>query len=171
MKSNMFKTWEVNHKTKTITAKSMCQVKERVWGLRRSNLLLKKSLNWLKKIKTCNKLLNWRLKIEEITCQKFDEDFIENIVENLIEVKHGNESIIHNPQVSVDLLRMTTQYVDFLGVENFNFIINPLLIDVANKLKVDKKKFYATPYEEFKFQNRIMLLKHSKYLFIWSRRF
>ena len=66
---------------------------------------------------------------------------------------------------------MTTQYVDFLGVENFNFIINPLLIDVANKMKVDKKKFYATPYEEFKFQNRIKLLKHSKYLFIWSRRF
>ena len=66
---------------------------------------------------------------------------------------------------------MTTQYVDFLEVENFNFIINPLLIDVANKLKVDKKKFYAAPYEEFKFQNQIKLLKHSKYLFIWSRRF
>ena len=91
------------------------------------------------------------LKIEDITCQKFDEDFIENIVENPVEVKHGNESIIHNPQVSVDLLRMTTQYVDFLGVENFNFIINHLLIDVANKLKVDKKKFYATSYEKFKF--------------------
>ena len=58
---------------------------------------------------------------------------------------------------------MTTQYVDFLGVENFNFIINPLLIDVANKLKVDKKKFYAAPYEEFNFQNRIKLLRHSKY--------
>ena len=111
------------------------------------------------------------MKIKEITCQKFDEDFIENIVEDPIEVKHGNESIIHNPRVLVDLLRMTTQYVDFLGVENFNFIINPLLIDVANKLKVDKKKFYATPYEEFKFQNQIKLLKHSKYLFIWSRRF
>ena len=46
-----------------------------------------------------------------------------------------------------------------------------MLIDVANKLKVDEKKFYATLYEGFKFQNRIMLLKHSKYLFIWSRRF
>ena len=112
-----------------------------------------------------------KIEDEDITCQKFDEDFIENIMEDPIDVKHGNESIIHNPQVSVDLLRMTTQYVDFLGVENLNFIINPLLIDVANKLKVDKKKFYVTPYEEFKFQNRIKLLKHSKYLFIWSRRF
>ena len=66
---------------------------------------------------------------------------------------------------------MTTPYVDFHGVENFNFIINPLLIDVANKLKADEKKFYAKLYEEFKFQNRIKLLTHSKYLFIWSGRF
>ena len=29
MKSNMFKTWKVNHKTKIITVKSMCQVNER----------------------------------------------------------------------------------------------------------------------------------------------
>ena len=57
---------------------------------------------------------------------------------------------------------MTTQYVNLLGVENFNFIINHLLIDVANKLKVDKKKFYATLYEKLKFQNRIKLLKAFK---------
>ena len=50
-------------------------------------------------------------------------------------------------------MKMTIQYVDFLGVENFNFIINLVLIDVANKLKVDEKKFYATLYEGFKFQN------------------
>ena len=69
------------------------------------------------------------------------------------------------------MLKMTTQYIDFLGVENFNFTINPLLIDVANKLKIDEKKFYTTLYDRFKFQNRIKLLKHSKYLFIWSGRF
>ena len=96
---------------------------------------------------------------------------IENIVEDSIKVKYEDESTTHNPQVSIDLLKMTIQYVDFLRVENFNFIINPLLIDVANKLKVDEKKFYATLYEGFKFQNRIKLLKHSKYLFIWSGRF
>ena len=96
---------------------------------------------------------------------------IENIVEDSIEVKYEDESTTHNPQVLVDLLKMTIQYVDFFGVENFNFIINPVLIDVANKLKVDEKKFYATFYEGFKFQNQIKLLKHSKYLFIWSGRF
>ena len=112
------------------------------------------------------------LKIEDTTCQKFDEDVkekkveltvdndrsqemvtIENIVEDPIEVKYKDEFITHNPQVPVDLLKMTTKYVDFLGVENINFITNPLLIDVANKLKVEENKFYATFYEEFRFQN------------------
>ena len=130
------------------------------------------------------------LKIKDTTCQKFDDEvketnvelivedhrnqemiIIENIVEDPNEVKNEDESITHNLQIPVDLLKMTTQYVDFLGVENFNFIINPLLIDVANKLKVDVKKFYAILHEEFKFQNWIKLLEHSKYLFIWSGRF
>ena len=103
-----------------------------------------------------------KLKIEDTTSQKFDEDvkekkvelivdndrnqemvIIENIVKDPIEVKYDDESIIRNPQVLIDLLKMTTQYVDFLRVENVNFIINPLLIDVANKLKVDEKKFYT----------------------------
>ena len=95
----------------------------------------------------------------------------ENIVEDPIEVKYENKSTTYHPQVSVDLLKMTTQYVDYLGIENFNFIISPLLIDVANKLKVDENKFYARLYEEFKFQNQIKSLKDSKYLFIWSGRF
>ena len=86
---------------------------------------------------------------------------IENIMEDPIEVKYEDETISHNHQVPVDLLKMTTKYVYFLGVENFNFI-NPMLIDVANKLKVDEKKFYATLYEGFKFQSRIKLVKHSQ---------
>ena len=114
------------------------------------------------------------LKIEDTTCQRLDEKvkekkvelivdnnrnhemvIVENIVEDPIEVKYEDESITHNPQVSVDLLKMTTQYVVFLGVENCNFIISPLLIDVANKLKVDENKFCAKLYEGFKFKNQI----------------
>ena len=85
-------------------------------------------------------------KIELIVEDHINQEIviIENIMEDPLEVKGEDKSITHNPQVPVDLLKMTTQYVDFLGVENFNFIINPFLIDVANKLKVDEKKFYAT---------------------------
>ena len=96
---------------------------------------------------------------------------VKNIVEDPIEVKYDDKSTTHNPQVLVDLLKMTTQNDDFLSVENFNFIISHLLIFVANKLKVDENKFYATLYEEFKSQNRIKSLKHSKYLFNWSEIF
>ena len=112
------------------------------------------------------------MKIEDTTCQKLDEEvkerkvklivdndrnqemvIVENIVEDPIEVKYEDKFTNHNPHVLVDLLKMTTQYVDFLSVKNFNFIIGPLLIDVANKLKVDENKFYSTLYEKFKFQN------------------
>ena len=48
---------------------------------------------------------------------------------------------------------MTTKSIDFLGVEHFDFIIYPLLIDVSNELKANEKKFYATIFEGFKFQN------------------
>ena len=91
-----------------------------------------------------------------------DMVIIENIAKDPIEVKYEDESTTHNPQVSVDFLKMTTQYVDFLGVENYDFIINPLFIDVANKLKVDEKKIYSILYEQFKFQNQIKLLKAFK---------
>ena len=47
-----------------------------------------------------------------------------NIVEDSIEIKYEDESTTHNPQVSIDLFKMTMQYVDFLGVDKFNFIIN-----------------------------------------------
>ena len=91
------------------------------------------------------------LKLEDTTSQKFDEEVkdkkVKLIVEDPTEVKYKDKSVTHNPQVLVNLLKMTTQYVNFLGVENFNFIINLLLIDVANKLKVDEKKFCATLYE------------------------
>ena len=82
-----------------------------------------------------------KLKIEDTTCQKFDEDvkekkvelivdndrnqemvIIENIVEDPIDDKYDDESIIRNPQVLIDLLKMTTQYVGFLRVENFNLL-------------------------------------------------
>ena len=48
---------------------------------------------------------------------------IENIVEDSIEVKYKDESTTHNPHVLVDLLKMTTQYVDKHGVENFILLL------------------------------------------------
>ena len=41
-----------------------------------------------------------------------DMVIIENIAKDPIEVKYKDESTTHNPQVLVDFLKMTTQYVD-----------------------------------------------------------
>ena len=63
----------------------------------------------------------------------------------------------------------TSKAIDFLGVENFDFVFNPLLINVVNQLMANEEKFYAKVYQGYKFQNRVKLLKYSKNLFIWSR--
>ena len=63
----------------------------------------------------------------------------------------------------------TSKAIDFLGVENFDFVFNPLLINVVNQWMANEEKFYAIVYQGYKFQNRVKLLKYSKNLFIWSR--
>ena len=112
----------------------MCRVKER------KLLISKENFEVVKKDQDLQQVIE--LKIGDTTCQKFDEDIkeknvelivdndknqemviIENIVKDPIEVKYYDESIIHNPQVLVDLLKMTTQYVDFLGVENLFLLL------------------------------------------------
>ena len=47
----------------------------------------------------------------------------------------------------VVLLKITTQFVDFLEIENYDFVFNPLLIDVANKLKANEKYFKSTSFK------------------------
>ena len=48
---------------------------------------------------------------------------VENIVEDPIDIKYEDKSTTHNPHVLVDLLKMTTQYVDKHGVENFILLL------------------------------------------------
>ena len=112
------------------------------------------------------------LKLKDSTFQNYDEEvkekkielivdniknqemvIIESIFEDPIEVKYEDKTITYNPQIQIDLLKTTTKFIDFLGVENFNFTMDPLLIDVANKRKAYEKKFYSTLYEGHKFQN------------------
>ena len=82
------------------------------------------------------------LKIEDATCQILDEDvkemkvelivdneknqkmvIVENIVEDRMVINYDDKSTTHNPHVLVDLLKMTTQYVDNHGVENFILLL------------------------------------------------
>ena len=66
-------------------------------------------------------------------------------MEDPIEVKCDGEPITQNSQDPIDFLKTTTtQYIDFLVVENFDFVFNSFLIEVLNKWKANEKKFYAT---------------------------
>ena len=77
-------------------------------------------------------------------------------VEDPIEVKCDGEPITQNSQDPIYFLKTTTtQYIDFLGVENFDFVFNSFLIEVVNKLKANEKKFYATIPKGYKFQSWI----------------
>ena len=83
-------------------------------------------------------------------CKKFWD------VEDPIEVKCDGEPITENSQDPIDFLKnTTTQYIDILGVVNFNFVFNSFLIEVVNKLKANEKKFNDTISQGYNFQSWI----------------
>ena len=85
------------------------------------------------------------LELIEENGENLEAKIIRNIVEDSTEVKQEGESITHNSQYLVGLVRITTtQSIDFLGVENFNFASKSLLVNIANQLKGEQKKFWVT---------------------------
>jgi hypothetical protein len=112
------------------------------------------------------------LELIEENGENLEAKIIGNIVEDSTEVKHEGESITHYSQDLVDLLKIsTTQSIDFLGVENFNFVFKPLLVNIANQLKGEQKKFWVAQIVENNSKQVLKIFKYSKYLFIWSGRF
>ena len=104
--------------------------------------------------------------------KNLEAKIIRNIVEDSTEVKHEGESITHYSQDLIDLLKIsTTQSIDFLGVENFNFVFKPLLVNIANQLKGEQKKFWVAQIVENNSKQVLKMVKYSKYHFIWSGRF
>ena len=104
--------------------------------------------------------------------ENLEAKIIRNIVEDSTEVKHEGESITHNSQYLVDLVKITTtQSIDFLGVENLNFVFKPLLVNIANQLKGEQKKFFVTQIVETNSKQVLKMVKYSKYLFIRNGRF
>ena len=82
------------------------------------------------------------LELIEENGENLEAKIIGNIVKESIEVKHKGEYITHNSQDLVDWLKITTtQSIDFLGIENFNFVFKSLLVNIANQLKGEHKKF------------------------------
>ena len=57
--------------------------------------------------------------------ENLESKIIGNILEGLTEVKHEGKYMTNNSQDQVDLLKITTtQSIDFVGVEKFDFVFN-----------------------------------------------
>ena len=57
--------------------------------------------------------------------ENLEAKIIGNILEGLTEVKHEGKYMTNNSQDQVDLLKITTtQSIDFVGVEKFDFVFN-----------------------------------------------
>ena len=88
-------------------------------------------------------------------------------MEDSTEVKHEDELITHNSQHLVDLFKITTTHsIDFLGVKHFNFVFKPFLVNIANQLKGEQKKFWVKQIVKINSKQVLKMIKYSKYLFI-----
>lgn len=81
-------------------------------------------------------------------------------------VKLQDEIMLQNP---IDYV-IEVQSFDLIGVENFNVICNPCLVNFVNKLKADVKIFKIWQFLDHKHGNKLRKLKYLKYLIHWTRR-
>ena len=99
------------------------------------------------------------------------EEIIEEVVNDLDEVKL-DDCNIQAPIILVGDIE--TKFIDFIGVYRFDSIVSSYLVNLYNYIKTKEKEIqvnFFIPLMSYKHGNKIKGLRHSKYLFIWSRRF
>ena len=109
------------------------------------------------------------LKVEIVETIK--EEIIEEVFNYLEEVKLDD----CNVQAPIILVGDTeTKFIDFIGVDRFDSIVNFYLVNLNNYMKIKEKEIQVDlfiPLMSCKYGKKIKGLKHSEYLFIWSGRF
>ena len=90
------------------------------------------------------------------------EEIIEEIVNNLNEVKLDD----CNVQAPIILVGDTeTMFIDFIGVERFDFIIDFYFVNIVNCIKIKGQEVQVAQLVTFKFGKKTRKMKYSKYLF------
>ena len=92
------------------------------------------------------------------------EEIIEEVVNNLDEVKLDDRNI-HAPIILVGDTK--TKFIDFIGVERFDLIINSHLVNIVNCMSVNGEEVQVIQSMTFKFGKKTKKMKYSKYLFSW----
>ena len=96
------------------------------------------------------------------------EEIIEEVVNNLDEVKLDD----CNVQAPIILVGDTeTMFIDFIGVERFDFIIDSYFVNIVNCIKIKGQEVQVAQLVTFKFGKKTRKMKYSKYLFSQHGRF
>ena len=96
------------------------------------------------------------------------KETIEEVVNDLDDVKLDD----CNVQAPIILVGSTeTKYIDFIGVERFDLIIESYLVNIFNCMKIKGKEVQVAQVMTFKFGKNTKKMKNSKYLFSWHGRF
>ena len=64
-----------------------------------------------------------------------------------------------------------TNFIDFIGVERFDVIIDSYLMNIVNCMKIKGQAVQVAQLTTFKFGKKIRKMKYPKYLFSWHGRF
>ena len=107
----------------------------------------------------------------EVVIQTIKEEIIREVVNDVDEIKLDG----CNVQASIILEGDTeTMFIDFIGVDKFDAIVSFYLVNLNNCMKTKEKEIQVdsfVPLMSCKYGKRIKRFNHSKYLFIWSKRF
>ena len=107
---------------------------------------------------------NLEVKIEET----IKEEIIEEVLNDLDEVKLDD----CNVQAPIILMGDTeTKFIDFIGEERFDVIIDFYLVNIVNCVKIKGQEVQVAQLMTFKFGKKTRKMKYSKYLFSWHGRF
>ena len=61
------------------------------------------------------------------------------------------------------MVDIETKFIDFIGVERFDLIIDSYLVNIGNCMKIKGQEVQAAQLMTFKFDKKIRELKYSKY--------
>ena len=100
------------------------------------------------------------LKVEIVETIK--EEIIEKVVNDLGEVKL-NDCNVQAPIILVGVIE--TKFIDFIGVERFDLIIDSYLVNILNCMKIKGQEIQVAQLMTFKFGKNTKKMKYSKYLF------
>ena len=102
--------------------------------------------------------------LEAEIAETIKEEIIKEVVNDFDEIKLDDCNI----QTPIILLGDTkTKFIDFIGVEIFDLIIDSYLENIVNYMKIKGEEIQVAQLMTFKFGKKTKKMKYSKYLFSW----